>query len=515
MLKISVDKVVKQIISFYNEYDLRIAGKVNNHSAFELIEKIEKKYPVDSIRLSDGTRIWNLLRVFIYANLSKLTEQNKKKTLNKNSLKSLFFILKESITPLNLRHKKIDICGFSNTEGRKYREGKFYDIYMDPLYDIIGDDFTVFEWPEITGYRRKYDGKIYSKNYVPMHIPLFTKTFWDILFYKLFNQRKFFIDSEQSLIEIIEFISKTSSVDKDRIQKDMYDFITIFFHIKSFLYTLLKEISPKAVLIRCGYGRFPMALSQACRELGIPSIELQHGLITSYLPAYIKTVKSENRDCVPEYLLTHGDIFKNIVQEGNLFGKNKVVAVGFPYLEKKRDQIKRNDTLLKTSLSSFHHNILFTSQWILADEIQKYVITVAKQLKKSSLNIGIIFKPHPFDNTDYSQLAKYDNIILANKYEDTFNLLTSVDMHSTIYSTSGLEAMAFGKPNIFVDICNLMNIKDVPFIVVSPTQFVDAVQNILSNYKETSAQALTLSNTFFKFHPDKNLKEFFTKLGII
>ena len=354
-----------------------------------------------------------------------------------------FFTLKESFAPIRIPKKKINICGFSSTESRKYRDGKFYDIYMDPLYEILGDNFAVFEWPEISGYRRKYRGKIYSKSYVPMHIPIYTKTFWNILFYKLLKHRKSHVRSEEKLNEIIEFISKTTSVNKDKLKKEIYDFITIFFYVKEFLRKILKKISPKAVLIRCGYGRFPMALSQACRELNITSIELQHGLITSTLPAYIKTTKSENRDCVPEYLLTHGDVFTETVKKGHLFEKNKIISTGFPYLEKIKEEPYKKQ---KKLISFFKQNIIITSQWTVSNEIQDFTTKVAE---KTKLNIGILFKPHPYDKTDYSKFNNYNNITLIDKYEDIFKLLHHVEVHSTVYSTSGLDAMALGKPNIF------------------------------------------------------------------
>lgn len=35
--------------------------------AFKMIGDIEKQFPVDSIKLSDGTKLWKLLQVFIYA----------------------------------------------------------------------------------------------------------------------------------------------------------------------------------------------------------------------------------------------------------------------------------------------------------------------------------------------------------------------------------------------------------------------------------------------------------------
>lgn len=511
VLKIDSKNIAEEIIEFYNKYDLKVAGKIKNHTAFEIIEKIEKKFPVDSIKLSDGTKIWNLIRVFIYGNIE--TQSQNKRKINKDTLKTMFFTLKESFAPIRIPKKKINICGFSSTESRKYRDGKFYDIYMDPLYEILGDDFAVFEWPEISGYRRKYRGKIYSKNYIPMHIPIYTKTFWNILFYKMLRHKKNHIQSEETLNEIIEFISKTTSVNKDKLKEEIYEFITIFFYVKEFLRKILKNISPKAVLIRCGYGRFPMALSQACRELGITSIELQHGLITSYLPAYIKTTTSENRDCVPEYLLTHGDIFTDAVKKGHIFEKNKIISTGFLYLEK----IKEEDTYKKQKklISSFKHNIIITSQWTLSNEMTAFTTKVAEEIRKSKLNIGILFKPHPYDKTNYSNFNNYNNIILIDKYEDIFKLLHQVEVHSTVYSTSGLDAMALGKPNIFIDIYDLMKKTDTQFIVKKPAQFVEALQNIFSKYDRVKKQTLEVANMFFKTHPKKNYKEFFTRLKLI
>jgi len=520
MQKIDINKVVKQIATFYDEYALRVAGTINDNTAFDLIRNVEEKYPVDTICFSDGTKLWNLVRVFIYANFQKLVEKDldggtKKKEIDQNDLKSLLFILKESVIPLNLHRKKITICGFSGMESRKFRNGKFYDIYMDPIYNIIEDGFTVFEWPAISGYRRKFCGNVYSKNYVPMHIPFSTEAFWNILFYKIFNLRKFSIKSEEKLIEIIEFISKTSHVDKNKLKKSVYDFITISYYLKSFFYKILRDIDPNAVLIRCGYGRFPMALSQACRELNIPSIELQHGLITRHHPSYIKDVGSENRDCIPEYLLTHGDIFTEMVKKSNLFDKKKVVSVGSPYMETVQKEFGIQCEKPKMFLSNFKHNILFTSQWILSHEIKEFVIRVSEKLKESPLDVGIILKPHPYGSTDYSCLEKYDNIILADKYEDTFKLFNETDIHSTVYSISGLEAMAFGKPNIFVDICDITNRNDCPFIVSSPDGFFDTVQRILSDYDEVSRQTTEISKMFFKYSSGENIKDFFSEIGII
>ncbi len=516
----SIDQITQQILTLYNEYDLRVSGKINSLTAFQLVETIEKKYQTDLIQLSDGTKLWNLLRDFLYSNFGKPAPQKK---FSKNAIKSVFTIVTDGTKPLHLP-KNVTVCGFSNEESRKLinvnNQYFYYDINLDPFYEILGDNLAVFEWPEKSGSRRKYDKPIYSRYYVSVHIPFYTRTFWELLFNRFTRYRNYSIRSEKILQEIIEYISKTTStkanpIDKAKLSKDLYDFITVFVYIKHFLSEILKKMNPGAVLIRCGYGRFPMALSQACRELGIPSIEVQHGLITKYLIPYNRTTPTDNKDCIPEYLLTHGEIYADLVRNGNLFEKNKVIATGYPYLENTL-RMRKPDATLKHAISSFSHNILFTSQWIVASEIQDFVIKVAEQFEHDHLDVGILFKPHPYDKTEYADIhKKHKHLILIDKYEDIFKFFAIADIHSTVYSTSGLEAMAFAVPNIFVDIYHLTSFPDSPYIVSSPSQFVTSVQQILSNYEKASSENREVANLFFTPSPEKHFQKFFTDIGIL
>jgi len=324
-------------MEFYNQYDLNVSGKINNQTAYELIKTIEETYQTDAIQLSDGTRIWNLLRVFLYSHFQKPDEKAIKKKLSIHNVKSILSVFKEGFIPLDLP-KDITVCGFSSSESRKLYHDTYYDIYLDPLYDILEDKLAVFEWPETTGYRRSYEYPVFSRHYVAMHFPLWSNTFWRLLVHRFTGHRNYNIESEDIFWNIIRDISTASSVDESSLVRHVFDFITVFVIIKDFFNKILKKIKPKAVLIRCGYGRFPMALSQACRELNIPSIELQHGLITAYLPAYRRTTSTTNKDCVPEYLLTQGEIYANLVRTGHLFDRDKVFSTGFPYLQQALDE---------------------------------------------------------------------------------------------------------------------------------------------------------------------------------
>lgn len=513
MIKNTPEQIATQIMDFYNQYDLKVSGRINNQTAYELIKTIEETYQTDTIQLFDGTRIWNLLRIFLYSHFQKSDDKTIKKKLSKNNIKSILSVFKEGFVPLNLP-KDITICGFSSSESRKLYHDTYYDIYLDPLYDILGDTLAVFEWPETTGYRRKYDRPVYSRYHVPMHFPIWTRTYWDLLLNKFSGRKNFLLQSDEVLQQIIQHVSTAVCVDKTKLIKDVNDFITVFVAVKNFLHHTLFKIKPKAVLIRCGYGRFPMALSQACKELSIPSVELQHGLITAYSPAYRRSTPTTNKDCVPDFLLTQGEIYAELVRNGNLFDRNKVISAGYPYLEQTLNELEKKPGL-KESLSPFQRNILFTSQWIMAAEIQDFVIKIAAILEQENKDVGILFKPHPYDKNNYSELKKYKHVILVDKYEDTFKLFPVADVHATVYSTSGLEAIAFGIPNIFVDILQITKGKQTPYIVASPAQFVESFYTIIKNYTDTVSEIRSVADNFFMHSPKSHLKTFFTDLNII
>jgi hypothetical protein len=131
------------------------------------------------------------------------------------------------------------------------------------------------------------------------------------------------------------------------------------------------------------------------------------------------------------------------------------------------------------------------------------------------MDIGILFKPHPYDNNDYSDMKTNKHIILIDKYEDTYKLFPSADIHSTVYSTSGLEAIAFGIPNIFIDISNIIQQPAAPYIITSSNQFVESVQSILSSYQASILEMKALADFFYTPCPEKRFKQFFIDLGII
>jgi len=485
---------------------------------FNLISNIEQQFPVDSLESEDGTKIWNLLRILIYFYLQKKTEGTKKK---KNFfLKKMVYILWESIKPLRLPRKQVEFCGFSGTESRKLLGNFFYDIYMDPLYDILGGDYYVFEWTTPLGYRKNYTKNIYSKNYVPIHIPLVSKPSLRLVLYKLIKKSFCCLKSDNCLGEIIAFVCRRTAISEKEFSKYIYDSLEIFFIMKDFFYHILKKMCPKAIFLRCGYGRFHMALAQACRELNIPCIELQHGIITKNHVGYVKKTYSKNRDCLPEYILTYGNFFTDIIKKGTLFKLDRIITVGFPYLNEVINSKKRLNKKFQSYISNFSINLFITSQWTVKNKIKKFVIDLSNEIDNSGKNICIVFKPHPRDTEDYSSLASYNNIFVVDKFEDPYEIFKVVHIHSTAYSTCGIEALSFGVPNIFINIeefskemFHLIDNKS-SFIVASAKEYLDKLDSIISNYSVIKNNAIKKSIEYFKPGALNNIETFLNKILI-
>ncbi len=137
-------------------------------------------------------------------------------------------------------------------------------------------------------------------------------------------------------------------------------------------------------------------------------------------------------------------------------------------------------------------------------------------------NIGIVYKPHPRDWRTYTDMRKYGNIFLTNKYDDPYEILKVVDIHSTVYSTTAIEALAFGKPNIFIELVGKTSIREIidivdnrtSFMTVSPPQFIETLEYIISNYESVSRAALKTSEAFFKPNAKKNFENFLNSIGI-
>ena len=254
---------------------------------------------------------------------------------------------------------------------------------------------------------------------------------------------------DRVLRDVVCFMSRNTRVNEACILSGAYKYITVFSDMKRCYKKQFLKKGVQQCVLSCGYGRLPMAKAQACRELGIPCVEEQHGVITRYLVAYRRAGSAGNYDCVPGFFSAYDEFSAGLVKDGGLFAPENVSVKGHP-------RVKRQ--------------VLFTGQWIVVDETRVFLSMVADLLPS---DVVLLFKPHPFDVSDYSDLMEKGVVVLERDEADVGVFLRSVDVHATVYSSCGLDALYWGVPVVFVDVCHL--VKPGGCVVDTPQGFVERV----------------------------------------
>jgi hypothetical protein len=452
----------------------------------EKIAYIERAYNVDSIALPDGTKVWNLIRVVLFSYPLK-TEFFMHE--NKNKMKKLIFLLKEAISLTKLP-RDVEIIAVSDVDTQKKIETLHYDVFMDPLQELF-ENYIVLDWPSAKAERYPVE-----KNHIPLKIP------FSVLIEKVIPITPS-IKNKELLENIIKEFAEEFNIDSEKLIKHVSQSIAIFTIIKEKMKKKLKKINPSIVFIRAAYGRFQMGIVQSCKELGITTIELQHGLIYNQHVGYVKRKKSENSDCVPDFIFTWGDYFSDIIRRGFLFKKKTIRSVGFPHIENILHTTYPRDKDIEGFSKDFENTILISGQE--RGDVDVF-IKKAAQLNNTT---GFIYKPHPRDVKTYCFQEK--NILLIDRKKDIYPLLASVDIHMTVFSTTMMESFAFGVPNILVSSEDIDVIKlgiidnETTYFITTPAEMNQAIENITKT-KGISKKAKKKAETYFKKHALKNIE---------
>lgn len=204
-----------------------------------------------------------------------------------------------------------------------------------------------------------------------------------------------------------------------------------------------------AVFATCFYSIPVFALSAACRHLGIPLIELQHGQQGDWHPMY--THWAANAVSRPAILPTHfwmwGRDYAARLQKWWPEGEFEIRCGGNPWLTLRSEEISGR---ILGPESKTKKVVLVSMQFL---EIDKIVMDCAKNRD----DIEWWFRLHPRMSDKIDAVSDTCRRELgpdaAWKVEeptkaDFYLLLQSVDVHLTGWSTTAYEAACFGKPTV-------------------------------------------------------------------
>ncbi len=189
----------------------------------------------------------------------------------------------------------------------------------------------------------------------------------------------------------------------------------------------------------------------ACAMNKIKCVEVQHGVVTHNSIYYQSSLSIEklniNTLLMPEYILTFGEIWKNIfIEQKYLYNSKNTFNIGHydykKYLETDNQSKNINEfTILVAGQVSIFD---------ISEELKQFIDEYSQNLNEN--NIKIIIRPHPLHlNTIIESIqTKYNHILELqdSKIISIFEAIKNADVVISATSNCLYEALAMGKPAI-------------------------------------------------------------------
>ncbi len=445
-----------------------------NHS--QEFKKIEADSHLQDLKFNHY-QLWSIVRNKYWHHL--LANVSDSQTGSKRSIT----LLKNIFYGFTSFFGRYDTILFSHKINRKQLNEKYYDRFTDPISDLIDQDKSCTI--ELTNDSHHKRDKMHTKHIIS-HIGIKVMGLLLSKFIKVPD------------IKTLNEINKKFKIDVN-YKKDIKEFIANY---NIFIF-LLKLWRPKKIYVVCYYSYIDVIF--AAHKLGIPVIEIQHGIIGDKHLAYHSDLEL-SKEYFPDSLFTFGQFDVDVLSTSNLFKYTELIPLGSWLLEysiKKIDMEQKNLLRKQFLAKEYKKIILITSQVT----IENQLIAFVKEAAELSHDNLFIFLPRTY-NEDYSKMFNDHENITPTKEYDFYTLVQIVDVHATVYSTCALEATRFDTLNILINL-NGMSIKHFQdilqdekdaYFITTPKEMIQCVNKEKNIFKKTDSY-------FFASNYDQNLKK--------
>lgn len=216
---------------------------------------------------------------------------------------------------------------------------------------------------------------------------------------------------------------------------------------KNYYKRIIYKLHPKAIVEVVSYDRKCMVVNEVAADMGIPTIELQHGTIGEEHIAY-NYPRGWKLKQFPQYLFLFSEYWRDKaifpIEEENR------IAVGYPYLEKMADKFSNREK------NTTKKNILFLSSGPIGNKLADIAVGLKKILNEKEYHI--IFKLHPGEyeiwKDRYSVLQKSKIEVIDNNKTNLYELYAISDIQvSGFNSTTVFEGLYFPLQTYILDYC--------------------------------------------------------------
>lgn len=411
--------------------------------ALEVLERLEKKHDLFAHSF-DGYSAWRLLRFKAATEIQSLPMDVKPDSLTWNWLKErLLLFLPDLVKFIFPRRSRYVFKTFSSAL-RELRDNRFVDIYFDAIIGEVKDGFKIETLNSSTFHRRR------ERALFPVAM---TTSFVDLLSIGLSYlgiPKKYNMLMRQIENEICEE-SALHDLSQNRIGRALRR----FYWSKRLYLSLLRRIRPSFVMTA---DQNEYAIWAAANDLGIPTLEFQHGLLPRHDPdGALPAVAEDHRKgmIVADRILLYGEYWLNELKQSPFY-KDELVVVGSPLIDAYR---KKRIEFAEKNKDRSSVTILLTTQGIdrarLIEFIRGFLVSAQGRLRYQ-----LFIKLHPGFESDKQAyeipLGTFPNVNILLGAEDpsTYELQCVADFHVSISSASHYDALGIGVPTIILPLAS-------------------------------------------------------------
>ncbi len=396
-----------------------------NTDIIEKMEYIETHFDVKKIKCGNFY-LWPFLRNEIYLKYLHADNIQMQRTTIKKNFKEKMSLLFQAIKISNfsLFFCKNSYILFTNDLQFRLVDGKMVNQLFGEIEDSIENLLP------IVSFVKSNVKNVYKK--------CIDQSFIDYicLIYSQINRKcSLPIEGETELRNILKYMD---------MKYDWRKRASVYITMVSFYRSWFKIIKPKALFVECYYDIKASAI-YAAKQLGIPTVELQHGSLNRKHFAYTGMVKFK-KNPIPDYFLCFGEKYRQNISP-NIYKESQIIETGFYYLELMEQRRELNQKKFKKKYPFIKDKIIVTvaSQIVCDKELMNYCMEIAKK----SEDMFLLFVPRiieEYHKTNYL----IENFSIENEL-DIYQLMQNSDVTLGANSTSVIESLVFGTPSVLVD----------------------------------------------------------------
>lgn len=388
-----------------------------SNRTYKDFQKVELDHELEKV-VYDGIQIWPMLRNYIAPRV--VLAGYKPITVSAGILKRVF---RYAFYGFGNWFGKYDYIVISSSDQRKFVEGEYV-----ARTDLIEDSFGKALHIELPNPDHPKISKIKSRHIVSK-IPLYFVSRFSVLLWK-----KRSLSNAGLLDNVLKELN---------LSFDYNTYLKRFDGDRKMAIRLLNRYKPKFVLLTTSYTN--AGLISVCRERNVPVIEFQHGLINKNHAAYSLN-KTYDGKIYPHYLLTYGQQEVELFKESSFIDSDHVIPVGHFYLDIMASEVA-TDREVKKLREKYKKIICVSGQ----DPLKDKIIPFLQKAAALSPTTCFLYVPRNDAKRDYPSGTFKENLVFCD-WLNVYEAIINADAHSTLHSTTAIEAPSLGKPNILMNI---------------------------------------------------------------